>query len=236
MEIREINYSTGVKLLELLKTMCDNQYVQCPCKVLAVNGNYVDVLPIINDELVNQPLYDVKIQRKETSTAYIYFKVHVGDRGILRFFDRSIENYSINGSEVYNNDDRFHDANDGCFEVGFLPDTEAFEYPENQEIEIGLKNAKFKISVDENGNVNILSEGNVKLDVTGNLTTTVSGTANLTAPTINTKGILNQTGNVNIIGDVTVSGEVTGNYGGNKTPIKLTKHIHTNTTVPTGNG
>lgn len=214
MEIREINYSTGVKLLELLKTMCDNQYVQCPCKVLAVNGNYVDVLPIINDELVNQPLYDVKIQRKETSKAYIYFKVHVGDRGVLRFFDRSIENYSINGSEVYNNDDRFHDANDGCFEVGFLPDTEAFEYPENQEIEIGLKNAKFKISVDENGNVNISSDGNVNIIV---------------------KGDTNLKSTLHVDGDITATGEVTGHYQ-KGTPIKLTKHIHTNTTVPTGNG
>jgi len=212
MEIREINQGTTGKLYELLKTMCDNQYVQCPCKVLAVNGNYVDVLPIINDDMVNQPLYDVKIQRKETSTAYIFLGIHVGDRGILRFFDRSIENYSINGSEEYNEDDRFHDANDGCFEVGFLPDNEAFVYPTDKEIEIGLKNVKFKISIDNEGSVNILSEKDVTINVTGN--------TNLTATNINTNGILNQVGAVNITGLVTVSDDVVASG------ISLKSHVH----------
>jgi len=158
MEIQDKNESTGKKLLNLLKTMSDNQYVQCPCKVLAVNGNYVDVLPIINDDIENVPLYDVKVQRKESSTAYIFLGIHVGDRGVLRFFDRSIENYSVNGSEKYNQDDRMHDANDGCFELGFLPDNEAYVYPTDQEIEIGLKNKKFILSVDDAGNVNITAE------------------------------------------------------------------------------
>lgn len=170
MNIREKNQSTGNKLLELLKTISDNQYVQCPCKVLAVNGNYVDVLPIINDDLVNQPLYDVKIQRKESSTAYIFLGVHVGDRGILRFFDRSIENYSINGSEEYNQDDRMHDANDGCFELGFLPDNEAYQYLTTAELELGLKTQTFKLSVDASGNLVITSATNV---INGN--TTING-------------------------------------------------------------
>ena len=62
MEIEQINESIGQKLVNLLKVNADNQYVQCPCKVLAVNGNYVDVLPIINDDEENQPIYDVKIK------------------------------------------------------------------------------------------------------------------------------------------------------------------------------
>jgi phage baseplate assembly protein gpV len=197
MEIQSKNESTGEKLLNLLRTISDNQYVQCPCKVLAVNGNYVDVLPIINDDLVNQPLYDVKIQRKESSTAYIFLGVHVGDRGILRFFDRSIENYSINGSEEYNQDDRMHDANDGCFELGFLPDNEAFVYPINQEIEIGLKNTTFKLSVDSSGNLVITGATNI---INGD--TTING-------------------NLTVNGTITATDEITGNN------IALSTHIHT---------
>ena len=115
MEIEQINESFGQKLYNLLRTVSDNQYVQCPCRVTAVNGNYVDVVPIINDDMKNQELYDVKIRHLESSTAYIYLGVHVEDKGVLRFFDRSIDDYSTNGSEGYNEDDRIHDVNDGLF-------------------------------------------------------------------------------------------------------------------------
>lgn len=137
MEIEQINQSWGTKLYNLLNTISDNQYVQCPCRVTAVNGNYVDVLPIINDDMKNQELYDVKIRHLESSTAYIYLGVHVGDKGVLRFFDRSIDDYSANGSEGYNQDDRFHNVNDGCFELGFIPDNEAYVYP-NQTVALNV--------------------------------------------------------------------------------------------------
>ena len=131
-----------------------------------------------------------------------------------------------------------------CFEVGFLPDTEAFVYPDDQEIEIALKNVKFRISVNENGDVDILSEGNINLKVTGdvtsqidgnltstvkgnvastiqgNSTTIVTGNANLTAPTINTHGTLNQVGTVNITGLVNVSEDVIADG------ISLKNHVH----------
>ena len=238
MEIREVNQGVASKLLDLLKTTSDNQYVQCPCKVLAVNGNYVDVLPIINDDMENVPIYDVKVHRKESSEAYIYFKIHVGDRGVLRFFDRSIETYSINGSEGYNEDDRMHDANDGCFELGFLPDNESYVYPTDQEIEIGLKNVKFKISVDENGNIDILSEGNVNLKITGNVTSEVVGNVVSTIKGNNTTNILgtstitcpvtNYTGNINVEGIITTHGEVISNG------VELSTHTHGGVTSGSG--
>lgn len=165
MKIEQINESIGQKLYNLLQAHADNQYVQCPCKVLAVNGNYVDVLPIVNDDEENQPIYDVKIKRKESARAYIFLGVKQGDRGVLRFFDRSIDNYSINGSEEYNNDDRMHNDNDGCFELGFVPDSESYVYPTNKEIEIGLKTGTVKMSFSDSG---IEITGDVT--ITGNLT------------------------------------------------------------------
>lgn len=175
MEIEQINESIGQKLVNLLKINADNQFVQCPCKVLAVNGNYVDVLPIINDNEQNQPLYDVKIKIQETQRAYIFLGVKQGDRGVLRFFDRSIEDYSVNGSEDYNNDDRMHNDNDGCFELGFIPDSEAFVYPTDKEIEIGLKSGTVKMSFTESGieivgNVSIKGNLTVSGEVTGGTT------------------------------------------------------------------
>ena len=197
MEIEQINQSWGTKLYNLLHTMSDNQYVQCPCRVTAVNGNYVDVLPIINDNIKNQELYDVKIRHLESSTAYIFLGVHVGDRGILRFFDRSIDDYSTNGSEEYNKDDRIHNVNDGCFELGFIPDNESYVYPTDKEIEIALKNTKFKLSVDNVGNLIITGATNV-----------ING-----GTTIN--------GNLTVNGTITATSEITGNG------IALSTHTHT---------
>ena len=197
MEIEQINQSWGQKLYNLLQTTSDNQYVQCPCRVTAVNGNYVDVIPIINDDMKNQPLYDVKIRHLESSTAYIFLGVHIGDKGVLRFFDRSIDDYSINGSEGYNEDDRIHDVNDGLFELGFVPDNEAYLYPTDKELEIGLKNATFKLSVDSSGNLVITGATNI-----------ING-----GTTIN--------GNLTVNGTITATGEITGNN------ILLSQHTHT---------
>ena len=197
MEIQQFGEDVSTKLLRLLKTVSDNQYVQCPCRVTAVNGNYVDVVPIINDDMKNQELYDVKIRHLESSTAYIFLGVHVGDKGILRFFDRSIDDYSTNGSEGYNEDDRIHDVNDGLFELGFLPDNESYVYPTDKELEIGLKSTTFKLSVDSNGNLVITGATNV-----------ING-----GTTIN--------GNLTVNGTITATEEITGNS------IPLSTHTHT---------
>lgn len=184
---------------EYFDSKTDEVYVQNPCKVVNVNGNYVDVLLYINDDEPDTIIYNVPIIRPaETQRAYIFLGIKEGDRGVCRFFDRSTEAY-LQSDFDYNSDDRQHDINDRCFELGFIPDKEAFVYPTDKEIEIGLKNAKFKISVDENGNIAIVSEG----------------TATITCPTVN------HTGDINITGTVTVDGDVIANN------ISLKNHTHT---------
>ena len=151
----------------LLSQTTDNIYVQNPCKVVKVNGNFVDVLLYINDEEPDFVIYNVPIVRPETQRAYIFLGIKEGDRGICRFFDRSTEGY-LQSDFDYNSDERQHDINDRCFELGFVPDKEAFAYPTNTDIEIGLKNGTVKMSFTESG-ISIL--GNVT--ITGDLT--VSG-------------------------------------------------------------
>ena len=239
MEIKQVDESFGNKLYNLLVTMSDNQYVQCPCKVTAVNGEYVDVLPIINDDVKNQELYDVKIRRHESSEAYIYFKVHVGDRGVLRFFDRSIADYSVNGSEEYNQDDRMHDVNDGLFELGFIPDEEKYKHYPNEEdieMEIGLKNRKLTLSVDKDGKTDFqigLDEEEEKSTITlsidkdGNIDLTTEGDI-----TINTKGDVTQTINGNV--SSTIKGNLTANIDGTSTITCPTNNITGNINVTGG--
>lgn len=151
---KNINYST------------DELYVMNPCKVVGVHGNYVDVLLYINDEEPDFIIYNVPIIRQETQRAYIFLGIKEGDRGTCRFFDRSTEGY-LQSDFDYNSDERQHDINDRCFELGFIPDKEAYVYPTNVDIEIGIKNKSVKMSFTESG---IAIVGNVTID--GNLTVT----------------------------------------------------------------
>lgn len=134
----------------ILKNTTDDMFVLNPCEVVAVKGNYVDVKLYINDEYPDMILYHVPIQRQETQRAYIFLGIKEGDRGTLKFFDRSTEGY-LQSDFDYNSDDRQHDINDRCFELGFIPDKEAYVYPTNVDIEIGLKDKSVKMSFTENG-------------------------------------------------------------------------------------
>lgn len=164
---------------QILKDTTDQLYVMNPCKVVGVHGNYVDVLLYINDEELDFTIYNVPIIRQETQRAYIFLGIKEGDRGTCRFFDRSTEGY-LQSDFDYNSDDRQHDINDRAFELGFIPDKEAYVYPENVDIEIGMKDNSAKISF-ANGNItiigtNLITQGN--MTHTGNLT--VNGTVTAT--------------------------------------------------------
>ena len=147
---------------ETLRKTTDDIYCTCPCQVINVDNNYVDVKIFINDSEPDMTLYNVPIQRPETQRAYIFLGIKKGDRGVLKFFDRSVEGY-LQSDFDYNSDERQHDLNDRVFSLGFIPDSESYVYPTNKEIEIGLKNKKFVLSVDENGNVNIEAEQDIKV-------------------------------------------------------------------------
>lgn len=131
-----------------------------PCQVEAVNGNYVDVRMIRNDDIEDIIISNVPIKREETARAYIFLGIKQGDRGTLTFYDKSIEDYML-GDEGYNYDTRTHSIQDRSFSLGFVPDPEAFVYPENTDIEIGLKDGSAKITV-SGGNI-IINGGNINI-------------------------------------------------------------------------
>lgn len=157
---------------KFFENVTDELYCTLPCQVVAVNGNYVDVKVFINDNEPDMILYHVPIQREETNRAYIFLGIKQGDRGTLKFFDRSVEGY-LQSDFDYNSDDRQHDISDRAFELGFIPDKEAFVYPTNADIELGLKSGTVKMTFTESG---IAIVGNVT--VTGDLTVTGEVTGN----------------------------------------------------------
>lgn len=145
------------ELIKLAKTIMEKTNTCLPARVVGVNPDgSVNVVAIRNDD-IDDCVITVPVIRPETQRAYIQLAIKTGDRGIIKFCDKSIENYRLYGSEVYNNDDRCHSISDGVFQLGFLPDNEKFIFPDG-EIVIGLKNNTFTLSVDEAGNLTMTTQ------------------------------------------------------------------------------
>lgn len=151
-----------------------------PARVTQVNEDgTVNVVAIRNDE-IKDCVITVPVLRPETQRAYIQLKIAPGDRGVLKFCDKSIEEYR-KGDEAYNGDDRTHSISDGIFQLGFLPSNEKFIFPDG-EIVIGLKNSQFILSVNETGDFTIKAKSiiinsastSINGDVSVNGTVTVS--------------------------------------------------------------
>lgn len=144
--------NTSQEIMKLAEGIAENVNTGLPARVVQVNDDgSVNVVAIRNDD-IEDCVITVPIMRPETQRAYIYFNIKKGDRGVLRFTDKSIENYRQTGSEAYNGDDRRHSLSDGIFEIGFYPNSEKFIFPEG-EFSIGLKNGKFVMTVLEDGTV-----------------------------------------------------------------------------------
>lgn len=162
------------ELVSFAKGILDSSNSCLPARVVNVNDDgSVNVVAIRNDALENCVI-TVPIIYPETQRAYIFLNIKAGDRGVVKFCDKSIENYRLTGNEEYNKDDRQHSLSDGVFQLGFLPDNEKFDFPSG-EIVIGLKNNKFTLTVDENGNLTIgASAVTINADVTVNGTLTAT--------------------------------------------------------------
>jgi hypothetical protein len=161
---------------QVLSQRTDEMYCTCPCKVVGVNGNFVDVMAYINDEDPDIVLYHVPIKREESQRAYISLGIAVGDYGTLTFFDRDTNDYIESADTDFNGNEEQHSINFRCFSLGFVPNPSAYVYPTNADIEIGLKDGSCKINL-TSGNVTI-SGGNINItggsvNISGN--TTIDG-------------------------------------------------------------
>lgn len=137
---------------DLVNSIKDEINVQLPCIISEVNADgTVDCLVIRHDEKKDVVFPNIPIRHMETTRAYIFLGIVKGDKGVVRFFDRSIENYKINSSTSYNNDDRRHSVNDSLFDYGFYPAQEAYAFPKDKNIAIGNKNGSFLMAVDDSG-------------------------------------------------------------------------------------
>ncbi len=152
---------------KIINALMKNLYVEKPCKVLAVkeHSKFVDVEYYDNNE--PKILYNVPVKHIQSSRAFVFLGLSVGDRGTLRFFDSSVTEY-LESLENKSRESRAHDINDGYFAVGFFPTQEQYNLlPQYGDIVIGTaEGATVEISgsdiVISGGNVNISS--NVIID------------------------------------------------------------------------
>ena len=150
-------------IAEVFRKIRDSVNCQLPCKITAVNSDgTVDVLVFRNDNIPDCVFPNVPVRHIETSRAYVFLGLKVGDRGVIRFFDRSVEEYK-KGNENETDDPRLHSFSDGLFEVGFLPTTESYSFPSDKTVEIGNKNGSFKVSFAEDGGITIETEKNLSI-------------------------------------------------------------------------
>jgi hypothetical protein len=188
------------KFRHFVNTLKDNIKVMLPCEVLEVDHTkqHVDlkILAKDTDDLGNvldfPILPNIPIRYTcETSKAIVRTPIQVGDTGTVEFFDSSIEKYKLEGIVEYHYIDESHTLTDGVFTSGFVSEVDVFT-PTNptDPLIIMLKNNKFELRSDNNGNVTMNVTGNVDLNVTGNADIDVTGNVDLLANgTVNVKGL-----------------------------------------------
>lgn len=145
--------------------------VHMPAKVVAVNGNSVDV-EIQGMEDTGYGYYqtfplllDIPIiYNNYTSSAYIITPVQVGDTGLVEFLDFNATNFQNEGNTSLTTDTYYHSLNNGSFINGFIPKNKHMDIPVNKPIVIGLKNQTFTMEVNDSGELVIKSLSEISID------------------------------------------------------------------------
>lgn len=174
-------------IAETFRKLRDSINCQLPCKIVAVNQDgTVDVLVFRNDQIPDCVFPNVPVKHIETSRAYVFLGLAIGDRGVIRFFDRSVEEYK-KGNELETDDPRQHSFSDGLFEIGFVPALERYTYPTDKTLEIGNKNGSFKVSFTSDGGITITTEKDVSMTCV-NASVNASGSVKVISPSIDLGG------------------------------------------------
>lgn len=173
------------KLLKFVEAIKNSVNCQCPAQIKKVNEDgTVDIIVFRNDEIENQLIPHVKIKHPESGRAFIQLGVLEGDYGVVRYFDTNVQDY-LDGQVGYNYDNRSHNTNDACFELGFIPNPSTYIYPAGSNITMGNKDGSALLTFDAEGIINIISatvniagSSNIKIEA-GNVTignnTTIDG-------------------------------------------------------------
>ena len=139
-------------LINILKGMSENAYVERPCRVVRVHSQ--DIVDIeYYDKYKTDILCKVPVKHFQSNNTCVFVRLKVGDKGTVRFFDSDVSYYN-KGSEASGNDDRSHNINDGIFIPGYFPLISGEQ--ELSDKDFVIKSGKASISIDTKGNIEIL--------------------------------------------------------------------------------
>ena len=136
---KDINCMYACQVLSVDQTL-----QQVDLKILSKDvddsGNLVD-FPVIPNVPIRKPY--------ETSQAFIYIPVQVGDIGTIEFFDSSYGRLKTNDIVEWDYDEDYHSLSNGLYTSGFYGDKRNY-IPLNptNPITIGLKNNLFELTSD----------------------------------------------------------------------------------------
>lgn len=145
---------------DLITGLYSKTLVEKPCKIINIHSQYsVDIEYYDNNK--SDYLYKVPVKHLQTSKAYVFLGLNIGDRGTVRFFDNDVTNY-ICGNGKTSEAVRQHDINDNAFTCGFYPSPEQYVFPQG-EIVIGTTSGAIVNITGENITI---SGGNVTINAT----------------------------------------------------------------------
>ncbi len=159
-------------LNDIIDGLYSTTLVEKPCKIINIHSQYsVDIEYYDNNK--SDYLYKVPVKHIQTSKAYVFLGLNIGDRGTVRFFDTDVTNY-IHGSSKTSEAVRKHDINDNAFSCGFYPSPEQYAFPQG-DIIVGTTSGA---SVNISGNNITITGANVTInasEVTLGAQTTIDG-------------------------------------------------------------
>ena len=181
--------------IELLNVIIDNKltdiHISIPAKIVSYDytKQKAKVQPLLNEkyndgEIKKPPvIHNVPVIHPASGGASITFPVAVGDKVLLSFSEKSLEEWLVNGEQVTPEDPRRNDLTDAVAIIG-LRDFRSVS-PANNNTDLLVKYEGSELKLKPSGVIDITSS---------NLNMTVDN--------------INVTGEVNISGNVTISGNL----------------------------
>lgn len=198
-----------VTTIELLNSIIANKisdmHICLPAKIVAYDytKQKAIVQPLINQKLTNgeviklPQIYNVPVVQLVSGGASITLPVKIGDKVLLIFADKSLEEWLKSGKQVTPDDPRSNNLTDAIAILG-LRDF-GTNSPAQNNTDLLIKYSGSEIVLKPNGNIDINATN-----------------CNMTIDTVNIVGDINITGNVTISGTLSVAGKdfATHTHGG----------------------
>lgn len=133
------------------------------------------------------------------------FPVANGDECLLVICDRAISNWHTEGGIKDPSSKRFNALSDAVAIPGLSSIPSKVQNYDTDNLELRADDGSVSYKLNADGSSNIHTDSDITVDTGGDLQATVTGSASITAPTINLTGAVNVTGTLDVSGASTLA-------------------------------